>query len=174
MIRTFSVLPSFRQRFAPICLAAVALVTGARPLWADAPKPEPAVLSQLQDEVTNLGYTTTLADDKQSFSIAWTGSYSYKIHFDLAGDASLAYAYVDIEDLTPAQLAKLNFIKLLEENDIGNFYFSMESNSTGETLYANAVIPVTGFTPQMLRTTVQGISDKLNDTAPLWDTSLWK
>jgi hypothetical protein len=167
--------PQSRKHIAGICLAAAVLL-GARPALADAPKPEPAALTQLQNEVSNLGYTTTLADDKQSFSIPWSGSgnYSFKIHFDLSGDASLGYLYIDIEDLTPAQLAKLNYIKLLEKNDVGNFYFSMENISTGETLYANAVIPVTGFTPQTLRTTLQGVSDKLNDTAQYWDTSLWK
>jgi hypothetical protein len=165
-----------RKCFSGICLAAAVLLVGARPVRADAPKPEPAALTQLQSEVDNLGYATTLADDKQSFSIAWSGSgnYSFKIHFDLAGDASLGYAYIDIEDLTPAQLAKLNYIKLLEENDVGNFYFSMENITTGETLYANAIIPVTGFSPQSLRHTLQAISDKLNDTAQYWDTSLWK
>jgi hypothetical protein len=161
------------RRYIGIALVSAVVATGIRPVRADAPQPEPAALSQLQTVVTNLGYTTTLSKDNQSFSIPWTGNYDYKVHFDLAPDGSIGYAYIDIEDLTPDQLAKLNFVKLLEASDVGNFYFSMESISNGETLYANAIIPLNP-SPQLLRTTLQGIDDKLNESSQIWDTSRWK
>ena len=141
---------------------------------ADSPATEPAPLALLQTDATNLGYSPVLANDKQSFSIAWTGDYNYKLHFQLSRDASIAYVYVNIGDFTPEQLGKLDFIKLLQENDLGNFFFSMEKSGTGQTLYANAIIPISGLTQQQLRTILQGVSDKLSDTAAVWDTSQWK
>ena len=177
MVQTFPNRILAFSRVASLSLVTMLVAAGPRPALADGTaKPEPAGLVQLQTAVTNLGYTATLANDKQSFSIAWNGGdYNFKIHFNLARDGSLCYAYIDLGDFTAGQLAKLNATKLLEENDIGNFYFSMEKGSNGaETLYGNAIIPLSGITQPQLRGILQGVSDKLNDTSQTWDTSLWK
>ena len=149
----------------------MALTPAAR---ADSPQSEPAALSKLQQMVDNLGYTTQLASDKQSFVIQWNGDYDYRVHFDLSQDGSLGYAYVDIDTYKSDDLAKLNLVKLLEASDVGDFYFSMENGADGETLYANAIIPLNSLTPQNLRGTLQGMNDKLSASAQTWDTSQWK
>lgn len=177
MVQTFPNRILAFSRITSLCLVTMLMAAGPRAVRADdTAKPEPAGLVQLQTAVTNLGYAATLADDKQSFSITWNGGgYNFKIHFNLARDGSLGYAYIDLGDFTPEQLAKLNTTKLLEESDIGNFYFSMEKGSNGvQTLYGNAIIPLSGITQPQLRGILQGISDKLDDTSQTWDTSLWK
>ncbi len=163
--------PTLRKMHRTLFLGLILPLAPLCPALADS---EPAALAKLQTMVANLGYTTTLASDNQSFSIDWTGNYNYKITFDIAQDGSMAYAYVPVITYTAAQMAKLQYVKLMEENDIGDFYFSMEDKSDGEALYANIMLPVTGLTPATLRTRVQGISDKLNDTANTWDTTTWK
>ena len=128
---------------------------------ADTPPAKPAALASLETMVGNLGYTTTDTADKRSFSITWTGRYNYIIHFDLSKDGTLAYAYVHLTTFTPAQLAKLKFVKLLRANDVSDFYFSMESFDSGEILYVNAIIPMAGLTPQNLRSTLDGWTGKI-------------
>ncbi len=156
-------------------LACVLLLGLAATAYADTPQAMPPALVSLETMVSNLGYTVTESTDKQSFSIPWSSdNYNYKIHFDLSEDRTLAYAYVDIDTYTQAQLTKMKFVKILEASDSGDFYFSMESNSSGATLYANAIIPMKGLTPQDLRSTLEGWAGKLDASRGLWDTSLWK
>jgi hypothetical protein len=163
------------RRYLGTSLALVLLLSGAPAARADdTAQTEPAALSKLQAMVNNLGYNTDLAGDKQSFAIQWQGDYDYRLHFDLSKDGTLAYAYVNINTYKPADMAKLDLTKLLETSDIGDFYFSMESGADGESLYANAIIPLGGLTPEMLRTTLDTINDRLNSSAQVWDTSLWK
>jgi hypothetical protein len=165
----------FRQRYVGVSLALALLLSGGFAAHADsAPQTEPEGLSKLQSLVNNLGYTTELASDKQAFAIQWHGDYDYRLHFDLSKDGTLVYAYVNINTYKPADLAKLNLTKLLETNDVGDFYFSMETSTDGEALYANAIIPVSGLTPQSLRSTLDSINDKLSSSSQVWDTSLWK
>ena len=163
------------RRYLGASLALALLLSVAPAARADStPQTESEGLSKLQAMVNNLGYTTDLASDKQSFAIQCNGDYNYRVHFDLSKDGTLAYAYVNIATYKPADMAKLDLSKLLEVNDIGDFYFSMESGTAGESLYANAVIPLSGLTPQMLRTTLDGLNDKLNSSSKVWDTSRWK
>jgi hypothetical protein len=149
--------------------------SGVAPALADnAGQAEPPALSKLQAMVDNLGYPTELADDKQSFAIQRHGNYDYRMHFYLSQDGTLAYAYVNIDSYKPDQLTKLNTLKLLEASNVGDFYFSMENKTDGELLYANSIIPLAGLTPQSLRSLLDGLDDKLNRSAEVWDTSLWK
>ena len=163
------------RRYLGASLALALVLSIAPAARADStPQTESEGLSKLQAMVNNLGYTTELSSDKQSFAIQWNGDYDYRVHFDISKDSTLAYAYVNIATYTPADMAKLNLSKLLEVNDIGDFYFSMESGTAGESLYANVVIPLSGLTPQILRSRLDNINDELNSSAQVWDTSLWK
>jgi hypothetical protein len=140
---------------------------------AEAAQPPPAALTKLEAMVANLGYTVSESPDKQSFGITWSGQYDYGVHFNVSKDQSLAYIYVQIVTLTPAQLAKLQYTKLLEANDGGDFYFSMESDENGaERLYANGMIPLAGLTLQDLRITLEGWISDLDGSAPLWSSYL--
>jgi hypothetical protein len=141
---------------------------------ADTPAAEPAPLAALQAMVGNLGYATTTADDKQAFSITWSGNYDYEMHFYLSKDGTLGYAYVQLTTLTPGQLAKMQYIKMLEADDVGDFFFSMEKSDTGEHLYANAIIPLSGMTPPYLRSILEGWVSKMDASDNLWDPHLWK
>ncbi|MBB5372067.1 hypothetical protein [Acidocella aromatica] len=164
-----------KQRYLGVSLALALLLSGGLAAWADNAGPtEPDGLSKLQTMVGNLGYTTSLDSDKQAFAIEWHGDYDYRLHFDLSKDGTLAYAYVNVNTYKPADLAKLNLTKLLETSDIGDFYFSMENSTDGESLYANAIIPLAGLTPQSLRAMLESINDKLSSSSQIWDTSLWK
>lgn len=164
-----------RQRYIGVSLALALLLSGGLAAWADNAGPtESAALSKLQSMVDNLGYATALDSDKQAFAIQWHGDYDYRLHFDLSKDGTLAYAYVNIDTYKPADLAKLDVPKLLEASDVGDFYFSMESGTDGESLYANAIIPLAGLTPESLRSTLDSINDKLSSSSQIWDTSLWK
>ncbi|HVP45606.1 MAG TPA: hypothetical protein VMT32_03450 [Bryobacteraceae bacterium] len=163
------------RRYLGTSLALALLLSGAPAARADnTAQTEPAALSNLQTMVNNLGYTTDLASDKQSFAIQWQGDYDYRLHFELSNDGTLIYAYVNINTYKPADMAKLDFTKLLEVSNLGDFYFSMESGTDGESLYANAIIPLGGLTPQILRARLDNINDRLNSSAAVWDTSQWK
>lgn len=164
-----------KRHYIGASLALALLLSGGLAAWADNAGPtEAPALSKLQSMVDNLGYTTELANDKQAFAIQWHGDYDYRLHFDLSKDGTLAYAYVNVNTYKPADLAKLNVAKLLEASDVGDFYFSMENSADGESLYANAIIPLQGLTPQSLRDTLESINDKLNSSSQIWDTSQWK
>lgn len=147
---------------------------------ADTPAATPAAasagLTALETMVQNLGYTTTEASDKQSFFFVWTSQaqYDYKIHLSLSHDGTMAFAYVGLGNLTAAQLTKLQYAKLLEADDSGDFYFSMEPNGTGEWLYGNAILAAKGLKPQSLRSTLQDMASDLDSADNLWDTSTWK
>ena len=141
---------------------------------ADTPAAVPAGLASLETMTQNLGYTTKESQTKQSFSIVWPGKYNYTMHFSLSQDGTLGYTYVDLATFTPPQTAKMQFINMLEADDAGDFYFSMEHNSDGETAYANAMIPIDGLTPQSLRATLSGFSDKIDQSDNLWKAGLWK
>lgn len=162
-------------RFRPgFTLAFLSFLTFAAAAQADTPQAKPTALASLETMVTNLGYATTDSTDNQSFSIMWSGKYNYKIHFDLSQDGTLGYAYVDLDTFTPAQIAKMQFVKMLEADDVGDFYFSMEKTSSGETLYANAIVPLDGLTPQSLRTTLGDWTNKIDANDADWNSDLWK
>ncbi|HTQ71862.1 MAG TPA: hypothetical protein VMH92_10270 [Acidocella sp.] len=163
-----------KQRVLGLALAFSLALGGAA--GADTSVTEDPVLAKLQQMVGNLGYTTTLASDNQSFGIQWQGNYNYTIRFDTSKDDSLAYAYVKLGNYGPDQLAKLDFAKLLEISDAGDFYFSMEKHADGksESLYANTLLALSGLTPEALRGLLQSMASKLDDSAAIWDPSLWK
>lgn len=155
-------------------LALVFFLAFAFAAKADNPPAKPPALASLETMVGNLGYATTDSADKQAFSIVWGGKYDYKVHFDLSHDGTLGYAYIDLTTFKPEQVDKLQFVKLLEASDVGDFYFSMEKNTDGETLYANAIIPLDGLTPESLRTTLGGWINKVDASDALWNPNLWK
>ncbi len=143
---------------------------------ADTPAAEDPVLAKLQQMIGNLGYSTMLATDNQSFGFQWQANYNYTMSFEISKDSTLAYAYVKLGTYDPDQLAKLNYTRLLETSDTGDFYFSMEKRADGksESLYGNTLVPVSGLTPEVLRGLLQAMADKLDNSAAIWDPSLWK
>ena len=149
----------------------LALASAAK---ADTPPTAPPKLAALETMIQNLGYTTKESQSKQSFSTVWSGKYNYTMHFSLSQDGTLGYTYVDLATFTPDQQAKMKFVNMLEADDVGDFYFSMEHNNDGETAYANAIIPIDGLTPQSLRATLSGFSDKIDQSDNLWNSDLWK
>lgn len=158
-------------------LGSLAVVASLNVAKADTTANTPPQLAALETMVSNLGYTVTESSNKQYFWITWdgAGNYNYKMHFDLSNSGTVYYAYVQLTTLSAAQLPKLQYAKMLEANDARNFYFSMESaDSGGETLYGNAILPVTGLTPQALRTILTNWSGSMDSTDALWDTTLWK
>lgn|ERR1700722_18399679 len=155
-------------------LALVLFLAFAVAAKADNPPAKPAALASLESMVGNLGYKTTDAADNQAFSITWDGKYNYIVHFDLSHDGTLGYAYIDLTTFKPEQVAKLQFVKLLEASDVSDFYFSMENNTDGETLYANAILPLDGLTPESLRSTLDSWINKVDSSDALWNPDLWK
>ncbi|WP_284945116.1 hypothetical protein [Acidisoma cladoniae] len=139
--------------------------------------PENPDQAKLQQMVTNLGYDTTLSPSGKSIQFKLQqGNYVYPTGLQINPSHTLAYAYADLITYDSAQLAKLNLTKLLEENNSADFYFSMEKkpDGKGEELYANAVIPMSGISPQILRNLFQNMTDSLAESAQVWDSSLWK
>jgi hypothetical protein len=135
---------------------------------------KPAALAGLEAMVTNLGYATTDAADNQSFSITWVGKYNYVIQFDVSTDNTLGYAFVQMATYTPQQLASLNYVKLLEQDDAGDFFYSAEHNSDGsERLYANAILPLSGLSPTLLRGLLTGMANKMDAADKVWNAGLW-
>jgi hypothetical protein len=164
------------KRYVFCSLFAATLAVGGN-AYAATPAPESPALVKLQQMVDNLGYDTTLSPDGTEFKFPWQGNnYSYTIHFSLLPNQTLAYAYVDLLTYNQTQLTKLNYVKLLELNDTGDFYFSMEKGQDGksEELYANSFAPVNGLTPEGLRVLLQRISDQIDNSGNVWDSSLWK
>jgi len=134
---------------------------------------KPAALAGLEAMVSDLGYPTTDAGDNQSFSITWVGKYNYVIQFDVSSDSTLGYAFVQMGTYTPQQLTGLQYIKLLEQDDAGDYFYSAESNSDGsESLYANAILPLTGLTPSLLRGLLTGMANKMDSADKVWNTNL--
>jgi hypothetical protein len=134
-------------------------------------------LIKLQTMVGNLGYNATLSPTGKSIRFKWQSSnYNYYVSLQVNPDHTLAYAYVDLLTYSSTQLAKLDYVKLFEVNDAGDFFFSMEKShdGDGEELIADVVIPMSGLTPTLLRNLLQGINDTLNYNSQIWDTSLWK
>jgi hypothetical protein len=145
--------------------------------FAASPAAESPGLTNLQQMVNNLGYNTTLSPDGKDIKFQWQSSnYTYMVHLSLTQDQTLAYAYVDLLTYSPTQLAKLDYAKLLEASDTGDFYFSMEKGQDGksEELYVNSVVPIDGLTPEALRLLLQGMADKIDDSGKAWDPTLWK
>jgi hypothetical protein len=162
----------FHLTLAAVMALALAATTNAAK--ADTPVTTPPALASLETMIQNLGYTTKDSSTKQSFSIVWPGKYNYTMHFSLSQDGTIGYTYVDLATFTPPQTAKIQFVNMLEADDVGDFYFSMEHNSDGETAYANAMIPLDGLTPSSLRDTLTGFSNKIDQSEDLWNTDLWK
>jgi hypothetical protein len=142
---------------------------------APAPNAKPAALAGLETMVANLGYATTDAANNQSFSITWVGKYNYVMTFDVSTDNSLAYAFVLLGTYTPSQLGQMQYVKLLEQDDTGDYFYSAESANAGaERIYANIAIPVAALTPAYLRGLLTGMSNKMDAADAIWNTTLWK
>ena len=153
----------------------VALWLGGAAL-ADTPAPEDPALSKLQQMVENLGYATKLSSDNQTFSTQWQAVYDYTMIFNISKGVTLGYVYVKMGSFNPDQLAKLDYAKLLEADDVGDFYFSMERQADGksEKLYANVVLGLGGLSPADLRSLLQAMANRLDKTSAVWDPSTWK
>jgi hypothetical protein len=136
--------------------------------------PKPTALAALESIAANLGPTTDAASN-QSFSIPWPGKYNVTIEFDTATDGSVGYAFVLLASYKPAELARLPYAKLLEQDDKGDYFYSAEPDPNGgERLYANAVIPLAGLTPPLLRGLLTGMAAKITAADSDWNTALWK
>ncbi len=139
------------------------------------PQPEPAALVKLQTMVTNLGYTTTLSDDKQHFYFDWPSSkYTYRIDLAVSTNGNLAYVYNYIDTFNPSELAKVPYVKIMEYQNSGNVFFSMDNTAQGEDFYANEAFDIAGITPASLRTHLEDLVSALDETDTLWNTKLWK
>ncbi|WP_298215512.1 type III secretion system chaperone [Acidocella sp.] len=165
---------TMKRRFFGLALAL--LLTWGGVAAADSPAAESPALAKLQQMVENLGYSVTPSSDNQSFSIQWQAHYNYTLNFEVSKDSTLAYAYVKLGTLDEAHLAKLNYAGLLEASDTGDYYFSMEKRADGksESLFANTILPLSNLTPEQLRGLLQAMANKLDGSAALWDSSLWK
>jgi hypothetical protein len=135
---------------------------------------KPASLGQVEALLTGLGYPVTEAADGQSFSINWTGKYDYVLQFSLSGDGALCYAYVLLATYTPGQMARLPMLRLLEQDDNGDFFYSAEpAGDGGEQLYGNAVIPLTGLTAGLLHGLLASMTAKMDAGDAAWNALLW-
>lgn len=140
-----------------------------------APQPEPDALVKLQAMVTNLGYTTTLSSDKQHFYFdRQAAKYNYRIDLTISGNNDLIYVYNYIDTFSAAQLAKVPYQKIMEFQNSGNFFFSMDNTSSGEDFYANEVFGVAALDPAKLRIRLDGFANSLDQSDTLWNTKLWK
>jgi hypothetical protein len=157
-------------------LAAAIIFNTAVTASADSPAgPPSAELSKLQQIVTNLGYNTTWSSDNQHFYFDYpSANYTYRIDIAVstAGDLIYAYNYIDTFDAT--QIAKMPYVKMLEFQNSGNVFFSLDNTGKGEDLYANEVFGTAGVNPVILRTQLQGLVSALDSTDTLWNSKLWK
>ncbi len=152
-------------------LAGFAQVPAAK---ADLPQDEAKDLAKLETMVTNLGYTTTDATDKSHFWIDWQGKYNYRIDFQVSNDGSMIYLYSYIDTWTPDQLAKVPYMKMLEFQNSGNVYFSMQNTSKGEDFYSNQAFSMAALTPAELRSQLDYFVKQTDSSDNLWNTKLWK
>ncbi len=150
--------------------AGLALAPAAR---ADQPQTETKSLATLETMVGNLGYTTTDATDKSHFWIEWQGKYNYRIDFQVSNDGEMVYLYTYIDTWTPDQLAKVPYMKMLEFQNIGNVYFSMQNTGKGEDFYVNEAFSMPGLTPASLRGQLEYFVKQIDGSDNLWNTKLW-
>ena len=148
--------------------------TSARMARADTPDAEGKSLASLETMVGNLGYNTTNATDKSHFWIDWQGKYSYRIDFQTSADGNMIYLYTYIDTFTPDQIAKTPFVKMLEFQNNGNVYFSMQNTSKGEDIYLNEAFSAPGLTPALLRGQLDYFVKQIDGSDTLWNTKLWK
>ena len=164
-----------RRLFFVVALTAPWLFQQAARADDNAPQPEPDALVKLQAMVTNLGYTTTLSADKQHFYFdRQSTKYNYRIDLALSTDGELIYVYNYIDTFSAAQLAKVPFTAIMEYQNSGNFFFSMDKTGSGEDFYANKVFGSANLTPPALRLKLDGFVSSLDETDALWNTKLWK
>jgi hypothetical protein len=154
--------------------AAFALATSMA-VRADSPVTPGAELAKLQQIVTNLGYTTTWSPDKQHFYFDYPSSnYTYRIDMAISTNGDLIYAYNYIDTFDAGQVAKMPYVKMLEFQNTGNVFFSLDNTGKGEDLYANEIFGTAGVSPVIVRTQLQGLVNALDSTDALWNTKLWK
>jgi hypothetical protein len=164
-----------RSMFRTLLLAASLTLATAITAPADSPAAPGAELSKLQQIVTNLGYTTSWSADKQHFYFDYPSSnYTYRIDMAISTNGDLIYAYNYIDTFDDKQVAKIPYVKMLEFQNSGNVFFSLDNTGKGEDLYANEIFGTAGVTPVIVRTQLQGLVNALDSTDTLWNTKLWK
>lgn len=163
------------RRFA-FCFLSLFFISIAGGTRAQAAATEDPALANLQKMVNNLGYTTALSSTGRSFHFKWQGdNYSFVVNIQFDPQKKMAYAYVNIDDYDQKELAKFNYVKLLEANNVADFYFSMMPDPGGKSdeLLGNAIIPLDGLTPEDLRLRLTTLIYYLDTSGNLWDKELW-
>jgi hypothetical protein len=139
------------------------------------PPPQVKALDTLKTLVTNMGYTTTYATDKSHFYFDVQEKYDYHIDMTISPNGELVYLYYYIDTFDAGQLAKVPYQKMMEFQNSGNMFFSMDgSGGKGEDLYANEVFGYAGITPVVLRGELDNLANSLDATDSLWNMKLWK
>jgi hypothetical protein len=132
-------------------------------------------LAALDKMVTNMGYTVTYATDKSHIYFDIQGNYDYRIDLALSPNGQLVYLYNYIDTFDAGQMAKVPYQKMMEYQNSGNVFFSMDGSSgKGEDLYANEVFGYPGITPVSLRSQLDTFTQSLDQTDKWWNTKLWK
>jgi hypothetical protein len=170
-MRPSAILPAVGLTF---LLAAGVAPPAARADTAAAMDP---ALAKLQTMVTNLGYATTAAADNSHFRIEYQGPNSddYTVDFMMSSDDTLIYTYTYLETYEAGQMNKVPFQKLLEFQNNGNVYFSLQKNAQGtEDFYANSVFGAPGIAPPDLRDELDYLIKRMDQSSDLWDPKQWK
>jgi hypothetical protein len=156
--------------------ALILLAVSTPAAMADGLTPEKIkALDTLKTLVTNMGYATTYATDKSHFYFDVQGKYDYHIDVTVSSNGELVYLYNYIDTFDAGQMAKVPYQKIMEYQNSGNVYFSMDGSSgKGEDLYANEVFGYAGLTTVVLRGELDNLTNALNESDTLWNTKLWK
>jgi hypothetical protein len=163
----------------PARLLAALLVTtfgvSSAALADNTPAPISPTLAAMETMVKNMGYTTTDATDNSHFYFDLQGKYDYHVDLAVSPNGELVYLYNYIDTFDAAKMAKAPIVKMMEYQNTGNVFFSMDSSSgKGEDLYANEVFGYPGITPAILRDQFDNLTKSLDETDALWNTDLWK
>lgn len=141
---------------------------------ADVTPAQIKVQDTLKTFVTNMGYTTTYAADKSHFYFDISGKYDYHLDITASADGTLIYVYDYIGPLTPTQLTKVPYRKILEFQNISNVFFTMDASGKSEDLYVQEVFGASGITLADFREEFDHFRNALDETDSLWNPKLWK